>query len=1357
MTFSAFSEHDCHVTLSLRERSLPIEVSAVGPKKATAQDVAMLKLLLQLDEEQLLERVLVMLRKVQTTLPDQQEPQAQHSIIPDASVCMTSTSSPSADIMQISNTIETPLSQSQQVSTDVSNSLKCLAPPAASEEITKTSSSTAAVPPNSLEHPENGTVTGDTAGSLLSAVSSDPAGNVPETPPSQSQAIIQLSGHNVVQLLDSEGAYRERNVIFDVYSLAAMLSLDVEHKFEVVQDTGGADETYRIEINLRDHDLKIVATGHNPRKVESSAFLAFKQQARIKGILDKAPVSPLLQHPVVLSTSVASNFMDFYKDHYNPKLRFTLRTYDDKFYQARFHSEPHRFEFDQPFRKVEAHNLESLISLTTASRLLKKQPELWEDYIAKLEPLSHRYVAKARPVALNLTQSSLRLMRQAIEAAQDAGLASPLPLEQHIQEYIPINMRPLTREALNRRSMELVRWYHERLQSRRGQKLDLPMLDYKSEVLETIERNTFSFLVGQTGSGKTTQVPQILLDHYIETGRGGSCRVICTREYSALSVRRIAAKSVAKRVANERGQELGEQVGFHVGLGKELPQNGGSIVYCTTGILLNQLIHQPDSLFNTITHILIDEVHERDMLIDFVLISLRQAIRKRIDEGKKVPRISFMSATMDVDEFKSYFTIKDKAGNETRFPILHVPGRMFPIKEFHLEDILKTLYKLYTENQLSLLRSAESIRYLRSEQEFSQQCVSSVNSSHEKDTIATDSNNALVDNKSDPSNGQSIIESDEAQVPINLVSIVIAHIAKTTEGGSILVFLPGLREIEETAEVLKKNWILGINFGNENKYKMFCLHSSLEADQKDVFEPSPEGCRKIVLATNIAETSITIPDIQHVIDTGKHREKDYDQVTRVSSLPCKWISKSSSKQRAGRAGRVQNGNYYALFTQSTCLSVKIQGHEDKIEDFLAGALEPPAPQAVKASLQSLKDLGALTPEETVTPLGRILGSLPLHPALGKMIVLGIIFRCLDPMIILGAATSNKNIFVQPHKMMTEADDAKRGFTKRSNSDHIAVLKAFNALRALLPVTKSGPTALMREFAREKFLSMRSFHAIHDAAKKIEDVLVDHGMILDTRSVDLPQAVRQYGGDNWNQNSKDMELVKAVLLSGLYPNVARKLLRGGRYQHPSSGKSTLTFHPSSMNNPKNRPWASGEEYAPELVAFGELRLTARNELTMRDTTEITALMANLFGGAASRDPTETDQIVMDNWLPLRVVVQNGTNDETAVRTVLDFYKTVKKMKEYAFDTFSLGKDPAENEIFDLLVRVLRVLLLKEQDLNRYTQRYEFEFMRSLKSGEPWSTAATSNEKVSAVKPDNEDLGPRIRHEEGNSRFSFKKNA
>jgi hypothetical protein len=470
---------DCHVTLSLRDRSFPIKVSAAGRKKAKVRDIAMLKLLLKLDEEQLLEQALGMPSKVKTAVPNQQEPQAQNAVIP---------------------------------------------------------SSTSAVPPEFLEQLESVTVTGDTAGSVLGAVSSESAGNVPEKSSSQSQATVQVSGHHVTQLLTRKQANKEENAIFDVYSLAAKFSLDVEHTFEIPHDNGTANKTYRIEINLHDHDLKIVAIGDDPRVVESSAFLAFKQKALKKGILDKAPVSSSSQHPVVLNTLVATNFMDFYKDYYNPKLRLITRAYPDKVLEARFISEPKPFECDKPFRKVGGHNLECLISLATARQLVKKQPELWEEYIEKLEPLSHRYTAKARPVALNLTQSSLMLMRQAIEAAQDAGLTSLLPVEQQTEEHIPRSMRPLPPEVSNRRSRELLKWYHESLQSGPRQTQDIPMIDYKAEVLETIEKNVYSFIVGQTGSGKTTQVPQILLDHYIQNGRGGDCRIICTRKYFVRSI-----------------------------------------------------------------------------------------------------------------------------------------------------------------------------------------------------------------------------------------------------------------------------------------------------------------------------------------------------------------------------------------------------------------------------------------------------------------------------------------------------------------------------------------------------------------------------------------------------------------------------------------------------------------------------------------------------------------------------------------------------------------------------------------------------------------------------------------------------
>jgi HrpA-like RNA helicase len=168
----------------------------------------------------------------------------------------------------------------------------------------------------------------------------------------------------------------------------------------------------------------------------------------------------------------------------------------------------------------------------------------------------------------------------------------------------------------------------------------------------------------------------------------------------------------------------------------------------------------------------------------------------------------------------------------------------------------------------------------------------------------------------DPNNLATQLRMDpvEGQVPVELAATVIAHIARTTENGAILLFLPGLKDIGLAAKVLQNQRILNVDFNDKDKFKIFMLHSSTSEGHGDVFKPVPRGCRKIILATNVAETSITIPDIQYVVDTGKHKENNFHQMLGIWSLPCKWISKSSVKQRSGRAGRVQNGSYYALFS-----------------------------------------------------------------------------------------------------------------------------------------------------------------------------------------------------------------------------------------------------------------------------------------------------------------------------------------------------------------------------------------------------------------------------------------------------------
>ena len=490
------------------------------------------------------------------------------------------------------------------------------------------------------------------------------------------------------------------------------------------------------------------------------------------------------------------------------------------------------------------------------------------------------------------------------------------------------------------------------------------------------------------------QVPQILFDEAIKAGNGAECNIICTQP------RRIAATSVAQRVAVERNEPLQQTVGYHVRFDSKQPQPGGSITYCTTGILLQQLRNHPDEALNSITHLIIDEVHERDILIDLLLVILKRVMATRVKRRLPEIKLILMSATMDTQLFSGYFKQLGPGGSQESCPSLSVPGRTFPVTEVFLDEIKSKLQAKYSASELSpLLNEKETKEYLEVEAKFvpSREPGSVVGSLLEEDDDDAD---AVINWKAEAAftaDGQTSLatEKEDALVPIGLLAATVGHICNTTEEGAILVFLPGLQEITALDEFLRAQRPFGVNFSDTSKYRVSMLHSSIPTVQNDIFGEVPQGCRKIIFSTNIAETSVTIPDVQYVVDTGKMREKQYEQQRRITQLVCTWISKSNSKQRAGRAGRVQDGNYYALFTerrhdsmrvaalpemlrsdlQEICLDIKAQGFTDPVGQFLSEAIEPPTPAAVEASLQQLRMLGALDEQEKLTPLGRVLSTL----------------------------------------------------------------------------------------------------------------------------------------------------------------------------------------------------------------------------------------------------------------------------------------------------------------------------------------------------------------------------------------------
>ncbi|XP_014880376.1 putative ATP-dependent RNA helicase DHX30 [Poecilia latipinna] len=369
-----------------------------------------------------------------------------------------------------------------------------------------------------------------------------------------------------------------------------------------------------------------------------------------------------------------------------------------------------------------------------------------------------------------------------------------------------------------------------------GLSVELPVDAHRQRVVSAVRSSRAVVIAGETGCGKTTRIPRFLLEEQVRDGEGADCNVLVTQP------RRISAVSVAHRVAHEMGPRLKHHVGYQVRLESRPPENsGGSMLFLTVGVLLKKL--QSNPTLTGISHVVVDEVHERDVNTDLLLALLRSSL----DENPDL-RVVLMSATGDNQRLAEYFG---------GCPIVKVPGFMHPVKDRYLEDVMQEMGR-----------------------------------------------SAKFQNRVELSKG-----SDEAAPDLDLVADVIEHIDRHGEPGAVLCFLPGWQDIKIVQQKLEEK-----PHFSPGSQMIVPLHSSLSvADQQVVFQRPQAGQRKIVLTTNIAETSITIDDIVHVVDTGTHKEQNYDQRTKVSCLDTVWISRSNVTQRKGRAGRCQPGQAYHLF------------------------------------------------------------------------------------------------------------------------------------------------------------------------------------------------------------------------------------------------------------------------------------------------------------------------------------------------------------------------------------------------------------------------------------------------------------
>jgi len=404
--------------------------------------------------------------------------------------------------------------------------------------------------------------------------------------------------------------------------------------------------------------------------------------------------------------------------------------------------------------------------------------------------------------------------------------------------------------------------------------------------------------------------------------------------------------------------------------------------------------------------------------------------------------------------------------------------------------------------------------------------------------------------------------------------------------------LPGIAEIRTLNDLL-----MGDRFFSDN-WLVYPLHSTIATeDQEAAFLVPPPGLRKIVLATNIAETGITIPDVTCVIDTGKHREMRFDERRQLSRLIDTFISRANAKQRRGRAGRVQEGLCFHLFTkyrhdtimadqqtpemlrlslQDLAIRVKIC-KIGGIEETLSEALDPPSAKNIRRAIDALVDVRALTASsEELTPLGLQLARLPLDVFLGKLILLGSIFKCLDMAITVAAILSSKSPFVAPFGQRNQADTVRKGF-KRGDSDLLTVYNAYLAWKRVCQSSTSGGAEF--QFCRKNFLSQQTLANIEDLKGQLLVALADSNFLQLTSEerqglnrmrfsgkrryqsfYDVPQRV--------NINSDNDIISQSVIAWSFYPKLLVRDVPGGRGLRNVGNNQNISLHPSSVNKGNN---------------------------------------------------------------------------------------------------------------------------------------------------------------------------------------------
>lgn len=779
---------------------------------------------------------------------------------------------------------------------------------------------------------------------------------------------------------------------------------------------------------------------------------------------------------------------------------------------------------------------------------------------------------------------------------------------------------------------------------------NLPVYKYKSELCQTVTNNEVTLVVAETGSGKSTQIPSFLHEGGCLKQNRSMIRKTQVKRKSpygksicVTQPRRVAAITVAKRVAEEMGSVPGGLVGHRVRFDDTTDHAGPNtsrVIYATDGMLLREA--QSDPLLRRYGIVVLDEAHERSLQTDVLFGVVKRAMDARmgrynkpamdqqVDKNDKDNRIRnalgkvaaqlelpplkvvVMSATLEVETFQQFF-------QNVPTEMVKVPGRLFPVTTLYTKEAQEDYIDAALSAALQIHRGGEEgdvLIFLPGQEEIED--LAALLRKHldeEADlarTLTSGENESGGDDEDD--NG------DDKKPPVDIVQSLKGMGTNLNSGQNAIV----------------------------NGVLVCVLYAALPPEaQMFAFQPRPDGCsRKIILSTNIAETSVTLEGIRYVIDTGKQKVREFSGSSGMESLTVANVSKAQAAQRSGRAGRMAEGFCFRLYPEvafdglaetsppeilrvnlaHVVLQLKGMGvHDPRTFDFLT----PPQKGTLMKAFTTLFALGAINEKMDITEHGKKLAKLPLDPIFGHLLLQSPAYGCTSEMLTAVSMLSAENVFYRPGggdeaasgTVAAKAIAAHRRFASYEGDlpTLLSVYESWRREAVYVPSSSGGKKAQKRRLAAAQqkgsagkllhgdwcsrnFISGRALVRAYDVRRQLSEICA-----REVKKNGLGLDVKASCGD-------DRELFLKCVCAGLFLQAASRIKASvdvdeksskrsadksgtlyssrGRYK-TMVGSEEVSIHPTSV--------MFGRNPAPKCVVYTELLVTKKTYI--RGVTQI----------------------------------------------------------------------------------------------------------------------------------------------------------